>query len=95
MTTDMSKEKIRRGPIIDLAALPVGKARSQAIVCIGAALTCMVLAFALVICGAYLPLWVETVTPVTVWISMGMEAAGLTVFAVSRWISRNALAKEV
>ena len=86
---DITKRKI-----IDLAALPVGKARSQAIVCIGATIACMVLALALIACGAYLPLWVDAVTPVITWIAMGMEALGFGAFAVSRWISRNALAKE-
>ena len=86
---DITKKKI-----IDLEALPAGKARSQAIVCIGATIACMILAVALIVCGAYLPLWVETVTPVIAWIAMSMEAAGFGMFAVSRWISRNALAKE-
>ena len=86
---DITKRKI-----IDLAALPVGKARSQAIVCIGATIACMLLAVALIAVGAYLPLMFERVTPIIVWVAMGMTAGGIGMFALSRWISRNALAKE-
>ena len=86
---DIAKKKI-----IDLEALPVGKARCQAIVCIGATIACVVLAVALVVCGAYIPIWVKDITPPIVWIAMGLEAAGFGMYAVSRWISRNALAKE-
>lgn len=85
---------ITKNSFIDLEALPVGKARSQAMVCIGATIACMVFAAALIGCGVYLPLWVGNVTPVITWIAMGMEALGFGAFCVSRWISRNALAKE-
>jgi len=90
---DITKEA-RRGRIIDLEALPAGKARSQAIVCIAAALVCITLCGGLILGGAALPVFMTTVTPVTVWICMGMEALGFGFGALARWISRNALAKE-
>ncbi len=86
---DITKRKI-----VDLEALPAGKARSQAIVCIGATIACMILAAALICVGVYLPLMIDQITPVIVWIAMGMEAGGFGMYSVSRWISRNALAKE-
>jgi hypothetical protein len=91
-TATVRSKKARRGLAIkDLVALESEKARAQTITCLISTIVTGVLALATFAVGASLPCIVDVVTPITVWVSMAMEAAAIGLGAVSRWISRNAL----
>ena len=90
-TTDTNTIRKKHRKVIDLTAIDTDKARAQTITCMGATLITSILAIACWVCGICLPIWVETVTDITVWIAMGLAFTGFGLMAVSRWINRNTL----
>ena len=85
------QDEKKRSNVIDLTALESEKARNQTRTCLVAFLAAVVLAAGFFMSGILLPRWVETITPLTVWWSMTLEAFGFGFTLVSRWINRNAL----
>lgn len=87
----IAKEKARTMDIIDLTAVETERADAQTLVCVVAELVSVALTLGLMVSGFCLSMWVETITPVTVWVSIGMVAAGVGFAIIARWINVHAL----
>ena len=76
---------------IDAVAMPVGKANAQQSTCFITFLATGLLSVAMMLVACVLPAMIETVTEITCWISMGLEAVSIGLGYVAAWIKRNAL----
>ena len=88
----MTKSKARGMDIIELTAVESERADAQTLVCVVAEIVSVALTLGLLVAGFCLSMWVETITPITVWVSIGMVAAGVGFAAIARWINSHALA---
>lgn len=76
---------------IDAVAMPVEKANAQQYTCFITFVTTGFLSIALMLVACVLPAMITTVTEITCWISMGLEAISIGLGCVAFWIKRNAL----
>ena len=87
----MTKSKARGMDIIELTAVESERADAQTLVCVVSEIVSVALTLGLLVAGFCLSMWVETITPITVWVSIGMVAAGVGFAAIARWINSHAL----
>lgn len=83
--------KFNHARTIDCVAVNAEKADNQSIVCAVTELAIIVLAVILMLVGVTRPLFLDTVTVGSVWLSMLLEAGAAGLYYLARWIDQNAI----
>ena len=85
------KAKYLRKKMIDMVAITPKRANAQSLTCFITFITAAFISVAMMLVACVLPTMVETVTEITCWISMGLEAGSIIVGYLAAWIKNNTL----